>query len=167
MKTQTQIHPELIQLCRLIEEMTIGMITSVDASGALVSRPMAPLEMDSSGIIWFFTDISSGKVGHLNPANLSFTNESRGTYISISGIGEINTDREHIERLWTAFAKPWFPDGPESVNLALLKFIPNTAEYWDAPHSKMVRMFAMAASVVIGKPLMGEHGTLTELTSTF
>ncbi|MEO6118650.1 MAG: pyridoxamine 5'-phosphate oxidase family protein, partial [Methylotenera sp.] len=84
---------------------------------------------------------------------------------SISGIGEINTDRAHIERLWTAFAKPWFPEGPESINLALLKFIPNTAEYWDAPHNKMVRMFAMAASVVIGKPLMGEHGRLTELTS--
>ncbi|MEO6117768.1 MAG: pyridoxamine 5'-phosphate oxidase family protein, partial [Methylotenera sp.] len=77
MKTETQTNPALIQLCKIIEDMTIGMITSVDASGALVSRPMAPLEMDSNGTIWLFTDISSGKVGHLNPANLSFTNESR------------------------------------------------------------------------------------------
>ena len=166
MKTEAQRNPELTQLCRLINDMTIGMITSVDEDGALVSRPMAPLEMDSNGAIWFFTDISSGKVGHLNPANLSFSDESRGAYISISGIGEINTDREHIERLWTAFAKPWFPEGPESANLALLKFIPDAAEYWDAPHSTMVRLFAMAASIVIGKPVdLGAHGTLTELAA--
>jgi hypothetical protein len=38
-------------------------------------------------------------------------------------------------------------------------------EYWDAPNSKVVRMVAMAASVVAGKPIgMGDHGTLTHLT---
>jgi hypothetical protein len=62
-------------------------------------------------------------------------------------------------------AKPWFPEGPESPNLALLKIEPEMAEFWDAPNSKMVRMFALAMSVYAGKPVgLGEHDTLTHLS---
>jgi hypothetical protein len=75
-------------------------------------------------------------------------------------------DRVHIEWLWTPFAKPWFPDGPGSPNLALLKFAPDTGEYWGAPHSKMARMFAIAASIVAAKPVgLGEHDTLRDLST--
>jgi hypothetical protein len=86
--------------------------------------------------------------------------------VSLSGRGEIDTDRGRIERLWTAFAKPWFPDGPDSPNLGLLKFVPETADYWDAPDSRMVRAFGVVASMVAGKPIaMGEHGSHTGLSS--
>jgi hypothetical protein len=65
------------------------------------------------------------------------------------------------------FAKPWFPDGPDSNNLALLKFTPETAEHWDAPSSKMVRAFGMIASVIAGKPVaLGEHGSHTALSAS-
>jgi hypothetical protein len=74
-------------------------------------------------------------------------------------------DRTHIQHLWTEFARPWFPDGPNTNYIALLKFIPETAEYWDAPHSKMIRLFAMAASIVSGKPVgIGVHDKLTDLS---
>jgi general stress protein 26 len=64
------------------------------------------------------------------------------------------------------FAKPWFPEGPDSPNLALLKFIPDAADYWDAPNSVMVRAFGAVASIVAGKPVaMGEHGSHTGLSS--
>jgi len=85
--------------------------------------------------------------------------------VSLSGHGELVHDRERIKMLWTSFAKPWFPEGPETPNLALLKFVPHSAEYWDAPSSRMVRLLAMAASAIAGKPIgMGEHDTLTNLT---
>ena len=166
MKTTAQSSAERTQLCDLIENMTVGMLTNVNADGALVSRPMSPLEMDGNGALWFFTDARSEKLEHLRVVNLSFTDAANSTYVSLSGSGQIEMDRAHIERLWTPFAKPWFPDGPDSPNLALLKLVPETAEYWDAPHSKMVRMFAMAASVVAGKPIgLGEHDTLTGLSA--
>ena len=58
------------------------------------------------------------------------------------------------------------PDGPDSPNLALLKFIPDTADYWDAPNSKMIRTFGVIASIVAGKPLgLGEHGSVNGLSS--
>jgi general stress protein 26 len=162
MKTATQVNSSLAHIAQLIDGIPIAMLATVDADGALSSRPMAALEMDASGALWFFTDLRSPKVEHLRVANLSFTDASCGTYVSLSGRGEIDVDRGRIEHLWTSFAKPWFPDGPESRNLALLKFVPDVADYWDAPNSKMVRAFGVLASIVAGKPVaMGEHGTHT------
>ena len=43
MKIQSQPSAELIHLAQLIQPMdTVAMLTSHDADGALVSRPMAP-----------------------------------------------------------------------------------------------------------------------------
>ena len=166
MKIETQTSAGLIELFKLIEPIPVAMLSNIDANGALVSRPMAVLEVDAAGAVWFFVDLRSSRVEFLRVVNLSFVDGARGTYVSLSGRGEIRSDRAHIEKLWTPLAKPWFPDGPESTNLALLKFAPHTAEYWDAPNSKMVRMFAMAASVVAGRPIgMGSHNTLTDLSA--
>lgn len=166
MKTEPQSSAALTQLCELIAPMSIAMLTSNDDDGALVSRPMSALEMDAGGAIWFFTDLRSAKVKHLHNINLSFTDEDKSTYVSVSGRGDVYVDHARIEQRWTQFARPWFPEGPESKHLALLKFVPHSAEFWDAPNSKMVRLFAMAASVLMGKPVgLGEHDTLTELSA--
>ena len=164
MKTEDQRNPELARLAELIEPMRVAMLSNVDDDGSIVSRPMAPLELDADGALWFYTDLRSSKVEHLRTVNLAFADPDRAIYVSLSGHGEIDVDRGRIESLWTAWAKPWFPDGPQSPNLALLKFVPHAGEIWDAPHSRMVRLFAMAASAVAGKPIgLGQHETLDSL----
>ena len=164
MNIEKQSTPELTQIGKLIENFSVAMMTTVDPSGSLVSRPMSPIEMDAQGALWFFTDLRSEKIEHLRVVNLAFSDEDAATYVSLSGRGEIHAETEHIAKLWTPFARPWFPDGPESTNIALLKFVLDTAEYWDAPNSKMVRMLAMAASIAASKPIgMGEHETLSDL----
>lgn len=166
MKTAHQVNASLAHMAKLIDDIPIAMLTTLGADGALASRPMAGLEMDASGAIWFFTDVRSSKVDELDAVNLSYADQGQGTYVSLSGRCEIDTDREHIESLWTPFARPWFPDGPDSPDLALLKFVPDTADYWDAPNSKMVRAFGVIASMVAGKPVaMGEQGSHTDLMS--
>jgi general stress protein 26 len=166
MKIHSTPDARLAEIGKLIENFRIAMLTNADDAGALVSHPMAALEMDADGALWFFTDLRSSKLEHLRVANLNFSDADKGTYVSLSGHGEIVVDRERIEQLWTPFAKPWFPDGPESRDLALLKFVPHSAEYWDAPDSKMVRLSAMAASIVAGKPVgLGAHDRLGGLSS--
>lgn len=162
MKTKNQRSEDLTQLSELIENMTIAMLTNRDEDGALTSRPMTPLEMDGNGAVWFFIDERHAASGdQLRSLNLSFVDEASATYVSMSGRGEIDKDRARMHRLWTSFAKPWFPDGPDSPNLALLKVVPETAEYWDGPHNRMVRKFAMATSIAAGKPIgLGDHDTL-------
>jgi general stress protein 26 len=167
MKIETQKNVQLTRLAELIEDMNVAMLTTTDATNALVSRPMAPLQMDADGAIWFFTDGNSSKTTQLTNVNLSFVDGDDGTYVSVSGHGTIESDRTRIDELWTPFARPWFPDGKDSQNLVLLKVAPQVAEYWDSPHSKMVRMFAMGASIAAGKPIgMGDNDTLTNLATT-
>lgn len=165
MKSERQHSVDTGRLLELIADIPVAMLTNVDAYGALTSRPMLPLKMDADGVLWFYVDLRSTKVEHLALVNLSFVAPERGTYVSLSGRGVIDTDRDHIARLWTSAAQPWFPDGQVSPNLVLLKVLPDAAEYWDAPHSRMLRMFAMAASVVAGRTIgMGEHDTLSDLS---
>ena len=165
MNIKSQKTAEQTQLGEMIKDMSVAMLTTFDeVEGVLKSFPMSPQEMCEQGAIWFFTDPNSNKVKHLQVMNLGFSNESESTYVSISGHGEIVEDQTRIEELWTPFARPWFPEGVDSNNLALLKFVPHSAEYWDAPNSKMLRMLAMAASIVAAKPIgMGEHGNLNGL----
>ena len=104
MKTATQTSAELTRLVKLIENIPIAMLTTLDDDGALASRPMTTLKMGAQGALWFFADVQSTKVDHLRAANLSFTDRDQGTYVSLSGHGEIDTDRAHIHSLWSAFA---------------------------------------------------------------
>lgn len=165
MKIHTQTRADRAHIGHLIEDLHVAMLTTAEADGVLSSRPMSALEMDAEGALWFFTDARSGKVERLEAVNLSFSEVSRGTYVSLSGHARIETGREHIRRLWTPLALPWFPDGADSPSLALLKVMPDTADYWDAPHSTMIRAFGMIASVVAGRPVgMGETGSHTHLS---
>ena len=161
MKIKPQQTPELTQLGELIKESRVCMLTTHDEENLMVARPMVPQEMCEQGSVWFLTDPNTNKMQHLQLMNLAFSDEGQSTYVSISGHGELVTDRARIESLWSLFARPWFPDGVDSANLALLKFVPHVAEYWDAPDSKMVRMFANVLSIAAAKPIgMGEHGNL-------
>ena len=161
MKLAKQDSAERKRLAELIEPVRVAMMTTIDDEGLLVSRPMTPLEMDADGNLWFFTDLRSSKVEQLRRVNLSFVGSDDGDYVSLAGSGEILNDRKRIDALWSPMARPWFPEGPQSTNLALLKVAPHTAEFWDSPNGKMARLFAMAASVAAAKPIgMGEHGRL-------
>lgn len=167
MKIDPQTNPERRHLSELLAPMKVAMLTTADDHGALTSRPMSPLALDADGALWFFSDLRSSKLEHLGAVNLSFSDADKATFVSLAGHGELSSDPARIQALWTTYARPWFPDGPDSTNLALLKIVPHTAEYWDAPDSRMVRLVAIAASVVAGTPIgMGEHAALSDLSST-
>jgi general stress protein 26 len=166
MKIAAQRSEELTRMARLIDGMSVAMLTHVSHDGSLLSRPMAPLAMDSDGAIWFFVDRTAQHADPLRSVNLSFSDASRSIYVSISGHAEVIGNRERIAEMWTPLAKPWFPGGAESKNLALLKLVAHRIEYWDAPHSRVVRLLALAASMVAGKPLgLGEHHSMVRLSN--
>lgn len=140
MKAEKQSSPARTRVYQLIQNMSIIMLTTMDAHGMLISRPMMPLMLDRDGALWFFIDLRSAKAKQLDAINFNFLNPANATYVSLSGNGEIITERSFINRLWTPLVTPWFPDGPESSQLALLKFMPDVAEYWDSSQRKMVRL---------------------------
>ncbi|QHI99617.1 pyridoxamine 5'-phosphate oxidase family protein [Xylophilus rhododendri] len=161
MKKADQLSEGMQKVVDLIDGIGAGMLTTPDSSGVLTSRPMMPLEVDANGSIWFFTKPSSDKQAPAGKVNLAFAEPSDGKYVSLSGGSTLIYDRNKIEELWSAAAKPWFPQGKEDPSLALLRVDVDDAEYWDSNSSRMVRMLAMAASAVSGKPVgMGENRTV-------
>lgn len=158
MKIQPQRHESLNKIAELVAGFDTCMMTTMAADGKLISRPMALLQFCIDGNFWFFTPESSTKAHQLESVNLSFTDEYNSVYLSVSGYGDIVTDRRTIDTLWTPSIAPWFPQGKTDPDLALLMVTMEMAEYWEAHTSKMIRPLALLTSAMTGKPLAaGEH----------
>lgn len=147
-----------------IEDIEICMFSTVEPSGKILSRPMSTRKMDPDGSLWFFTNELSEKVDDVeiyDNVNLAYANVSKQSYVSISGSAEIVKDQMVIDKLWSPMLKAWFPRGLDDPNLALIKVIPHSAEYWNASSSKMEQMMNVAKAIMKGKQYQsGEHGQI-------
>jgi general stress protein 26 len=161
MKKEKQADPGMQKLADLIDATRIGMLTTEEPDGTLRSRPLATLQMDSAGKLWFFTALSSGKVGEIDQhrkVNLSYANVDKQEYVSICGHARLFRDPEKMQELWTRWVEPWFPDGLEDPDLGLLEVSVDEAEYWDAPATKTQRLFGLAKALSTGSTdQLGEH----------
>jgi len=161
MQKQPQAEPAMQKLADLIDAASIAMLTTEDSDGALRSRPLATLQMDSAGKLWFFTALSSGKVSEIDQhrkVNLSYAHVGKQDYVSISGHARLFRDPEKMQELWTPWIEPWFPEGLNDPDLGLLEVTVDEAEYWDAPASRTQRLFGLAKALSTGKTdQLGEH----------
>jgi general stress protein 26 len=161
MDRKSQSDPGMRKLAELIDAAKIAMLTTEEPDGSLRSRPLATLQMDSEGHLWFFTALSSGKVGEIDQhrkVNLSYANLDKQDYVSVSGRARLLRDREKMQKLWTPWVKPWFPLGLDDPDLALLEVTIDEAEFWDAPASTMKRLFGLTRALATGDTAqLGEH----------
>lgn len=161
MKKRTQSDPKLARLADLIADAEVAMLTTEEPDGTLRSRPLMTLEMDQEGRLWFFTNLSTRKVGEMDQhrkVNLSYADVTRHSFVSISGRVRLLRDEEKARELWTQRVKPWFPSGLEDPDLGLLEVTVEEAEYWDLPASRMQRLFGLAPSSEGEPGQPGEHG---------
>ncbi len=151
-------------LIKKIENIEICMFSTVEADGSIVSRPMSTRQIEPDGTIWFYTDDHSQKVDdvqHFDHVNLAYADIGKQTYVSVSGTAELITDQAKIQKLWSPVLQAWFPKGLDDPNLALIKVIPHTAEYWNASSNKMQQVFKIAKAIMKGKQYQGgEHGKI-------
>ncbi|GAA4404893.1 pyridoxamine 5'-phosphate oxidase family protein [Nibrella viscosa] len=154
MDAKEQKNPQMEKVKEMIEDIRIGMLTTIDEDGSLVSRPMACMQIDENGSLWFFTKKDSPKTDqiehHEHKVNVSFTDVGDADFVSISGTATEIYDRAKINDLWSPAAKPWFPDGKDDQSLILLRVDTKMAEYWDSTASRMVRLMEMARAAVTG-----------------
>jgi general stress protein 26 len=151
------------KIAGLIKDVRVCMLTTAESDGTLRSRPMATQELkgDFDGILWFFTEIDSGKVDEVERerhVNLAYSKPGDQVYVSISGNARVVRDRVKAAELWTPVLKAWFPRGLEDPQLALLRVEATEAEYWEAPHGAVVRVVGLMKSLVTGqKYTQGEN----------
>jgi len=151
-------HDELHKVWDLSEKIGFCMLTTQSESD-LRARPMSAYAERVDNAFYFLTDVDSHKDDEIerNPAVcLAFADSKGQKYVSISGIAEVQNDREKIRDLWATPAKAWW-DSPEDPSIRILKVTPNFAEYWDSPGTIVSYIKMAAAAVSSAKPDMGEN----------
>ncbi|UPK75322.1 pyridoxamine 5'-phosphate oxidase family protein [Nocardioidaceae bacterium SCSIO 66511] len=142
-------------LTALMSRARLCMLTTTTADGRQASRPMALQEVEFDGDLWFFADDTSAKVRQIaeHPqVNVAFSDNKDGEWTSISGPALLVHDREKAEALWSSPLKARFPDGIETPGLSLIKVHAESAEYWEGPNSKVVRLLGAARAAAAGDP---------------
>jgi len=91
----------------LASDIKFAMLTTVDADGELVSRPMAHQEVEADGDVWFFSSRDSRKVEHVqaNP-HVAVTLASTSSWVSINGSAAVVED---VQRPRTCGRSTWRP----------------------------------------------------------
>ncbi len=156
-----ELQAAIAKLDELIKDIEIAMLTTLDENGHLHSRPMATQKESFAGEIWFFTYRDSHKVLEVESdarVNVAYAAPDKNRFVSIAGRARLVTDAAKIHDLWKPVLKAWFPDGPETEGIALLKIEVETAEYWDSPASAVVKLAGFVKATLTGMPMQsGEN----------
>ncbi|MFJ5697185.1 pyridoxamine 5'-phosphate oxidase family protein [Arthrobacter sp. NPDC093139] len=146
----------------IINDSHIGMFTTINEKGALVSRPLAVQDVKDDGDMWFFTGEGTSQVAHIGAhprVNVSFG--QRTEWVSVAGTAEVVRDRDKIRELWNQAAEAWFPDGPDTPEVVLLRVDSDSAEYWTSPGGTAATVLQWVKSKVTHSRMsVGESGTV-------
>jgi general stress protein 26 len=162
MTIATERNEQIEKLRELVKDIDFCMLTTVDETGCLHSRPMSTNgEIDPNGDLWFFTYASSHKVAEVErhqQVNASFSAPGKQNYVSMSGKAELVRDRNKMQQLWKPELKAWFPKELDEPDIALLKINVEKAEYWDAPSSLVAHTIGLVKAMTTGeRASSGEH----------
>lgn len=130
-------------LNKLIASIPVAMLTTQDEDGSLRSRPMMSQKAPFDGTLWFFTKADSGKVAEVRQdqqVNVAYVDQQDSRYVSISGKARLVRDQEKMVSLWDEQYRPWFPQGIDDEQMALLRVEVTSAESWDEPTGQMVKL---------------------------
>jgi general stress protein 26 len=155
---------EIDRVWDIIEKVGVAMLTTQFPAG-LRARPVEARPDRDAGIIWFLTDLRSGKdeeVAAAPDVGLVFIDAGDKAYLSITGRAEILRDTAKAAEIWKHTDQVWWPGGPGDPTLRLLRVEPRTAELWDGPASSIVAAFEFAKAKFTGtKPDLGENRKVT------
>jgi general stress protein 26 len=147
----------------IIEKIGVCMLTTQFAGG-LRARPLEARPDREAGLIFFVTDLRSGKEHEIeaeHDVGLVFIDAKDKAYLSLTARAEILRDQAKVAEIWKSTDNAWW-DGPNDPNVCVLRVRPLTAELWDGPASKAVAAYEFAKARLTGeKPNLGENRKVT------
>ena len=154
---------QLDRVWEIIEKVGVCMLTTRFAGG-LRARPLEARPDRHAGLIWFVTDLRSGKEHEIeeeHAVGLVFIDVKEKAYLSITARAEVLRDHAKAAEIWKNTDNVWW-NGPEDPNVCVLRVIPITAELWDGPASSAVAAYEFAKARFTGeKPNLGENRKVT------
>jgi general stress protein 26 len=120
------------KLIEILNTFRTAMLVTSTQDGTLRSRPMALLQVEPSGDLWFMTSVKTGKIDEIAAhARVNVALQKDAAFASVTGRASIHRDRAKIHELWTEHAKVYFPKGKDDPEIVLIKVSAEEGEYWD------------------------------------
>ncbi|KGE12541.1 pyridoxamine 5'-phosphate oxidase family protein [Sphingobacterium deserti] len=145
------------------EAKTCFFCTDIRTGIPLSVRPMAILQVDDHGFLWFMTSNETKKEEEIeeNPfVHLMMQSGQRAGFLNLYGIADELHVQEKINELWNPSLEIWF-DSPEDPKILLIRVEVLEGHYWDNKHSAPVAAFKGLKSLITGKPDHdGVHGEI-------
>jgi general stress protein 26 len=154
---------EGIEIVRtILKAARTASVTTRTAEGDLHSRPLAVIEDDFDGTLWFFTADPSPKTQDLavHPEVNVSVGDGKG-WLSFSGTARVSRDAARIDRYWNPWASAYFENGREDPSVALLEVTVSSIHYWDLDKPAIATAYEVVKGIVTrSAPDVGDDGVL-------
>lgn len=142
------------KLTELVNDIRMCMFCTFSSHEYFETRPMATLNVDDQGRVWFLSDKQSDKnqdLKHSRKVQLIYAKPSSTEFLSIRGTAFETRDSATIDELWNQMAAAWFKGGKDDPNLSAVCVTPVEARYWDTKHGKIISLLKIAAAAMSKK----------------
>lgn len=152
-------------IAEMIKDIRTAMLTSIDASGKLLARPMTTQDVEFDGDLWFIAERNSDQVRSImaNPVvNVAYA--GKNTWVSVAGKATVVEDQEKLREYWDKFTDIFMEGGPDNPNNILLHVAADSAEYWggdkDGAGGRVGQWVQIVKSAVTGQRAEGRNDTV-------
>lgn len=158
---------ELTQLLDQLRHFEVGMLVTERKTGRLAARPMYVADQGEDGSVRLITQRDANLVSEIKREKaVVVTFQDGHRYLSLSARAELLEDPNALPKLWKEGFRLWFPEGPTSSRAAVLRLLPEEAEFWDESGFEAARYWARAAiSYLKGESMqqepVGKHGSVS------
>lgn len=130
----------LSDIAKTLKDIDFVMLNTHADGGEIAGRPMSNnRDVEYDGDSWFFLDKASRTFGEVSK-DPKVTISAQGhkgllgkppIFLSIEGKAELIDDLAAKQEHWTKDLERWWPEGPASDGVALMKVHATRVHYWD------------------------------------
>jgi len=139
-----------------VDGVRVAMVTTIEADGALSSRPLTVQKISNDGTVKFLIARDAGWAVEGQRVDVALVDEGT-TWVSVSGIALYTDARPAVDELWDEISAQFF-DSPDDA--VVMQVAGTTWSYWAAPN-RIAQVFELAKAFLMGTdPDMGTSGTI-------